>query len=56
MWRHALKTRDPEKIVDCTHGLLATTVFHGVTTLREIYARCERRTGRTAELSATVTV
>jgi peptidoglycan/xylan/chitin deacetylase (PgdA/CDA1 family) len=59
MWRHALKTRDPERIVDCTHGLLATTPFHGVTTLREIYARChranERRTGRTAE-SAAVTV
>ena len=42
IWRHALKARDPEKIVDCTHALLATTSAYEVTTLRQIYSRYDR--------------
>ena len=42
IWRHALKARDPEQIVDCTHALLATTSSFDVTTLREIYSRYDQ--------------
>jgi hypothetical protein len=39
VWRHVLKARDPEKIVDCTHALLAAASSYEVTTLRQIYSR-----------------
>jgi peptidoglycan/xylan/chitin deacetylase (PgdA/CDA1 family) len=42
IWRYFLHSRDPEKIVDCTHALMATALSSGVTTLREIYARYDR--------------
>lgn len=41
-WRYFLHSRDPEAIVDCTHALMATASSSGVTTLSEIYARCDR--------------